>query len=79
MARALLRVLKNLNKPNHMRPGRWPRFYLAVLIERATSAPHYDISRLRNRASHVSPHVIHARTDRSRMRQSVAAELSCAR
>ncbi len=49
MARALLRVLKNLNKPNHMRPGRWPRFYLAVQIERRTSAPRCDISLLRTK------------------------------
>ena len=55
------------------------RFYLAVLIERLTFAPRYDISLLRNRASHVSPHAIHARADRSPMRRLVPAEPFCAR
>lgn len=49
--------------PNHMRPGRRRRFYLAVQIERSTSPLRYDISRLRNIASHVSPHAIHAHAD----------------
>ena len=42
--RAILRRLKNANHPNHMRPARRRRFYLAVLIERLTFAPRYDIS-----------------------------------
>ena len=79
MAGAFLRVLKNLNNPNHMRPARRRRFSLAFLIGRLTFAPRYDISLRRNRASHVSPHTIHVHADRSLMRRLVAAELSCAR
>jgi hypothetical protein len=74
-----LRRPLNLNSHNHNQRDRTRRFYLAVLIERLTFAPRYDISLRRNRASHVSPHAIHARFDRSWMRWLPAAELSCAR
>jgi len=67
------------HQPNHMRPGRRRRFYLAILTERSKSTPRYDISRLRNHASHVSAHAIHARADRSPMHLSIAAEQPCAR
>lgn len=76
MAGRFLRRLLNLNSHNHNQRGRRRRFYLAVLIERPTSAPRCEISLLRNRAPHVSPHVIHARANRSRMRRLVAADPS---
>jgi len=79
MAGVFLRVLENSYQPNHMRPAGRRRFSLAVLIERLTFAPRYDISLRRNRASNVSPHIIHVHADRSLMRRLVAAELSCAR
>jgi hypothetical protein len=59
-------------------PGR-PCFSLAVQVERSTSTLRYDISRLRNSASHVSAHAIHAHADCSPMHRSTAAEPSCAR
>lgn len=74
MAGRFLRRLLNLNSHHHHQRGRRRRFYLAVLIERPTFAPRYDISLVRNRASHVSQHAIHACADRSRMRWLVAAE-----
>jgi hypothetical protein len=49
---------QKLKSPQPHAPGRRPRFYLAVLTERLTSAPRYDISLRRNRASNVSPHAI---------------------
>src|SRR5258708_6064732 len=54
------------------RPRR--RFYLAVQIERSKPTPRYDISRLRNRASHVSAHAIHAHADCSPLHRSTMAE-----
>src|SRR6266849_2419745 len=60
-------------------PERHRRFYLAVQIDPPTSTPRYDISLLRNRASHVSAHAIPLRADRSSLRRSRAAEPSCAR
>jgi hypothetical protein len=57
-------------------PGRRRRFYLAVLIERPTSTPRYDISLLGNCASNVSPHAIHAHADGSaRLRKEVAGRI----
>lgn len=41
---------QKLKSPQPHAPGRRPRFYLAVQIERLTSAPGYDISLLRTRA-----------------------------
>jgi len=38
-------------------------FYPAILIERPTSTPSYDISLRRIRASHVKGHVISAHAD----------------
>jgi hypothetical protein len=49
-----LRRLLNLNSRNHNPRRRRRRFYLAVLIERPTFAPRYDISHRRIRASHVN-------------------------
>lgn len=77
--RAILRRLKNSNQPNHMRPARRRRFYLAVLVERLTFAPRYEIPLRRYDARHVSPNGIDARADRSRIRRLAAAETSCAR
>ena len=45
---------QKLKTPQPHAPDGSRRFYLAVLIERPTSTPRYDISLLRNRASHVS-------------------------
>jgi hypothetical protein len=55
------------------------RFYLAVQIECSKSTQRYDISRLRNRALHVSAHAIHAHAECSPLRRSTTAEPSCAR
>jgi hypothetical protein len=77
--RAILRRLKNANHPNHMRPVRRWRFYLAVQIERLTFAPGCDISLRKKRELHVSPNAIHAHVYRSPMSRLVAAEPSCAR
>jgi hypothetical protein len=49
--------------------------YLAVLIERPTSTPSYDISLLRNRASHVVALAILPRADCSPMHLSTAVAL----
>ncbi len=69
MAGRFLRRLLNLNSHNHNQRDRRRRFYLAVLIERPTSAPRYDISLLRNCASHVSPRAIPAHADCSTPRR----------
>ena len=79
MAGRFLRRLPNLNSHNHNQRDRRRRFYLAVLIERLTFAPRYDISLRRYHARHVSPYGIDARADRSRIRWLMAAEPSCAR
>jgi hypothetical protein len=67
---------QKLKSPQPHAPGRRPRFYLAVLIERLTSTPRYDISLHQNRASHVNGHAIHAHADCSPLRRSTAAEPS---
>jgi hypothetical protein len=69
---------QKLKSPQPHAPGRWPRFYLAVLIERLRSAPHYDISLLRNRAPDVSEPVIPLHADCSPLHRLIAAEPSCA-
>jgi DNA-binding transcriptional LysR family regulator len=68
-----------LNSHNHNQHDSSPCFYLAVQIERPTSTRRYDISLLRNRASHVSAHAIPLNADRSPLCRSRAAEPSCAR
>ena len=70
---------QKLKSPQPYAPGRRRRFYLAVLIERPTSTPRYDISLLQNRASHVSGPAIPLHPDYSPMHRSTAAEPSCAR
>jgi hypothetical protein len=68
-----------LNSHNHNQHAGRPCFSLAVLIERPTSTPRYDISRLRNQASHVSAHAIHGHVDGSSLHRSTTAEPSCTR
>jgi hypothetical protein len=46
-------------------PGRGRRSYFAILIERLTSAPRYDISLLGKLCIKLSPHAIHANADGS--------------
>lgn len=67
---------QKLKTPQPHAPSRRRCFYLAVLIERPTSTPRYDISLLRNRAPHVSAHAIHAHAGCSPVRRSTAAEPS---
>jgi hypothetical protein len=69
MARAFLRELKNSRHPNHMRHDGSRRFYLAVLIERLTSAPRYDISLFGKLCIKLSPHAVHANADGSALRR----------
>jgi hypothetical protein len=64
---------QKLKPPQPHAPGRRPRFYLAVLIERPTFAPRYDISLRRNRASHVSGPAIPPHADCSRLHLSTTA------
>jgi hypothetical protein len=71
-------MLPNLNSHNHNQHAGRPCFSLAVQIERSKSTPRYDISLLRNRASHVSAHAIHAHADWSLRHRSTTAEPSCA-
>src|SRR5258705_8258839 len=73
------RCLLNLNSHNHNQHAGRPCFSLAVLIERSKPAPRYDISLLRNRASHVSALAIHAHAHCSRLDRSTTAEPSRAR
>jgi hypothetical protein len=68
----------NLNSHNHNQHAGRPCFSLAVPIERSTSTLRYDISRLRDRASHVSAHAIHAHAEGSSLHRSTTAEPSCA-
>jgi hypothetical protein len=69
----------NLNSHNHNQHAGRPCFSLAVLIERLTSTPRYDISLLGNRASHVGAYAIRAHADCSRLDWSTTAEPSRAR
>ena len=69
----------NPNSHNHNQHAGRPCFSLAVQIERSTSTLRYDIYRLRNRASRVSEHAIHAHAECSPLHQSTTAEPSCAR
>jgi hypothetical protein len=71
--------LLNFNSHNHNQHAGRPCFSLAVQIERSMSTPRYDISRLQNIASHVSPHAIHARAHCSPRHRSTTAEPPCAR
>jgi len=73
------RCLVKLNSHNHNQHAGRPCFSLAVQIERSTSTLRYDISLLRNRASHVSAHAIHAHADCSPLHPSTTAEPSCVR
>ena len=52
--------------------------YLAFLIGRTKSTQHYDISLLRNRASHVSGPAVPPHADCSPLHRSTSAEPSCA-
>ena len=69
-AGSFTRCLLNLNSHNHNQHAGRPCFSLAVLIERSTSTPRYDIVRLRNRASHVSADAIHAHVEGSSLHRS---------
>jgi hypothetical protein len=69
----------NVNSHNHNQHAGRPCFSLAVQIERSTSTPRYDISRLRNRASHVSARAIPPHADCSSPRWPTVTEPSCAR
>jgi hypothetical protein len=73
------RCLLNLNSHNHNQHAGRPCFSLAVQIERSTSTPRCDISRLRKRGSHVSAHAIHAHADCSPLHRSTTAKPSSAR
>jgi len=60
-------------------PGRRRRFYLAVLVGRPRSTLRYDISLLRNHASHVSGPAVPPYAGCSPLQRSTAAEPSCTR
>jgi hypothetical protein len=79
MAWAFLQKLKISKHLNHMRHDVSRRFYLAVLIERLTFAPRYDISLLRTRASHVRAPAIpqHALAPMLSASAAVAAATAC--
>jgi hypothetical protein len=64
----------NPHSYNHNQHAGRPCFSLAVQIERSTSTSHYDISRHRNRSSHVRAHAIHAHADCSPLHRSTTAE-----
>jgi hypothetical protein len=70
---------QKLKTPQPHAPSRRRCFYLAVLIERSKFTLRYDISLLRNRASHVHRPAILPHADCSTLRRSTAAEPSCAR
>jgi hypothetical protein len=69
----------NLNSHNHNQHAGRPCFSLAFQIERSTPTLRYDISRLRNSASHVSAHAIHAHADCSSLHRSTMTEPSGSR
>jgi hypothetical protein len=75
-SRSSTRCPPNLNSHNHNQHAGRPCFSLAIQIERSTSTLRYDISRLRNSASHVSSHAIHVYADCSPLHRSMTAEPS---
>jgi hypothetical protein len=69
----------NLNSHNHNQHAGRPCFSLAIQIKRSTSTLRYDISLLRNRASHCSAHAIHVHATCSPLHRSTTAAPTRAR